>query len=1397
MRGEDLPDRTSGAALFADISGFTPLADALVREFKPGRGAEELTNALNLVYGALIGEVHRHGGSVVGFSGDAITCWFDGDEGQRAAASAAAMQQVMGRFAEVQVGSRVPVTLAIKATVAAGPARRFLVGDPQIQVIDVLAGATLERATEGQDYAEQGEVVVGAEVVPVLRDRVEFLEWRPGGETCAGGGPGRFAVVAGMAGPAEVVPWPDLRPARAGGEGQLAGLGEEQVRPWLLPPIWRRLRLEEGRFLAELRPAVALFLKFGGPDYDWDDAAGEKLDRFVRWVQGVLSRYESYLLQLTCGEKGNYLYAAFGAPLAHDDDPIRAVAAAGELRSPPSDMDDVGDVQIGISQGRMRVGAYGGPLRRTYGVLGDEVNVAARLMMEARPGQILVSQRIAEAAARWYRCEHLGSTQLKGKTAPLALYTVSAGRLPCPQRPAMAFRKPLVGREDELARMEQLLESARAGEGHVLRLVGVAGIGKSHLAAEFVEQASGRGLRVVLGACHSTTQAIAYTPWQQAFRALFDLGEEVVGGEDASSRDAQRIAQVSAAIQRKNPGWLPRLPLLGDLLGLPIPDNQTTAAFDPKLRQESLFALLVEIVQAWAEDQPLLLLVEDVHWMDEASLALTTALSRAVGRLPVLLALVHRPPDAEDEPLLAHLDRLPYCQGIDLGELPPQGIRDLVAHRLGGEPSQLAMALIEKLAQGNPFFAEELVDALREEGGLYPGHDGSWALSESILSALREANCLAREDGQWFLAPQAQVSTVALGIPDSVQGLVLSRIDRLPESHRLTLKVAGVIGRSFEFSLLAGSHPGRLGREELLGQMDLLQAFDFARIETPTPQLTYAFKHNITQEVAYQTLLEEQRRGLHRAVGEALEQLLPGAVERLAYHYSHSGVREKAIQYLDRAARRAQAEYANEIALSYYNQALALEERWEWLKGKAEMLHILGQRDEERAVLEALEKTAAPLADVAYLWGQYEEATGEYSQARASVGRALTACRDRDDKAGEVRCLARLGLIARRQGDYAKAKEWYHEALSVLQDWDAWADGGVEVLNGLGTVHRQQGELEEGRRRYEQALALSRTSGNRMAEAEILSNLGITAFYQRELSAARSLHRQALEIRRAIGDRAGVGISLGNLALTARDMGDYRQVRDFLLEALEIQQAIGNRWDEANVWNDLGIFYLLVGELPEARACFEKSLQLSQEIGDDAGQAYCLGNLALVVREQEDMEEAGRLLKKGLDLAREQGDKHLEALFLSHQGTVHLLKREYGQAIAYADAALATRRGLGLHLWTTADLTTLASAYQSRGEMETALRHVHQVLSILDGCGGEGPEFPQHDYFVCYQVLSSAGEEQAAHRALQSAYDLVMVQADKIADPSLRRSFLERVRFNRQILEAYGREMPGSTSKAV
>ena len=395
--GETLPDRTTGSALFADISGFTPLTEALRELLGARRGAEELAKHLDTVFNSLIAETDKHGGSVVGFAGDAITCWFDESTSfaaQRAMACALALQRAMPALSSIVLPNQATITLALKVSIASGTARRFVVGDPNIQYLDVLAGPTVSRTSTAEQLAQKGEILLDEATATLLGPLLKIVEWR----TDTDGGQ-RFAV-------AEDFAW-DIRPVHA---WAVQHLRDEQLRAWILRPVYEREVSHRSALLTELRPCVALFVRFMGIDYDADDGQ-EQLDTFIQRTQRAAKRYAGTLINITVGDKGSYVYIDLGAMSVHEDDARRAVRLALKLRD-TAEM----QLQMGITLGTMCVGSFGSQTRRTFGTLGDEVNFAARLMQIAAPGEILLSGHVHRTVGDDFVFEPRSPLKLKGKS---------------------------------------------------------------------------------------------------------------------------------------------------------------------------------------------------------------------------------------------------------------------------------------------------------------------------------------------------------------------------------------------------------------------------------------------------------------------------------------------------------------------------------------------------------------------------------------------------------------------------------------------------------------------------------------------------------------------------------------------------------------------------------------------------------------------------------------------------------------------------------------------------------------------------------------------------------------------------------------------------------------------
>jgi predicted ATPase/class 3 adenylate cyclase len=823
------------------------------------------------------------------------------------------VQRVMAEFAAIVTPGGAAIPLGIKVAIAAGSCRRFLVGHPRIQSIEILAGAIMDRVIAAEQQAQRGEVVVSGEIAEQLGSLLQVHSWRSDG---AGQ---RFAVVGGLAQAAPTLPSVE--------DPEIAA---DIARDWLLPPIYQRLQRGEGEFLGELRPAVPLFLKFSSLDYDQDDQAIARLDSYIRWLQHLLARYEGYLLQVTIGDKGSYCYAIFGAPLAHEDDAARAIAAALEFLHPPSELSFMQPAQVGISQGQMYAGAYGGPNRRSYGVLGNEVNVAARLMNIARSSQILVTARVAEAARQSYLLRDLGAMNLKGQPEPVRVFAVEgrkAGRASGVPRGQPAA---LVGRAAERATLADSLRALRAGQQGALIVEGEAGIGKSRLLGELITQAEQAGIAYLFGAGDAIDRSTAYHAWRPVFGQLFEVSALA---DDPAPESRQMLReQVLVRLEAAKPELLHLAPLLNAVLPLDLPDNELTALMSGEVRANNTSDLLVGLLLGRAHAAPLLIALEDAHWFDSASWALARAVVASDAAL--LLTISTR---SLAEPLPAgytQIRQAAYTQHLALDSLPASEIDTLVCQRLGvHELPKPVSELIRTKAEGHPFFSEELAYALRDAG------------------------LIQIADGVCQLAPGGRALR-AFDFPDTIQGVVTSRVDRLPPAQQLTLKVASVIGRVFAYATLSEIYPVEGDKPALVEHLERLNRLDITRTETLEPELSYIFKHVLAQEAVYSLLLYAQRQQLHQAVASCYEATYAGDLSPfyplLAYHWRQADVVPKALEYLEKAGDQAlrggaflEAAHSFEAALELVEQKAAVpqpviahadqvrQSGWRWKLGVA------------------------------------------------------------------------------------------------------------------------------------------------------------------------------------------------------------------------------------------------------------------------------------------------------------------------------------------------------------------------------------------------------------------------------------------------------------------------------
>ena len=1332
--GAHVPPTAYGSALFADISGFTPITERLRQTLGARRGAETLAVHLNRVYTTLITQVERYDGTIISFAGDAITCWFAGDDAPlRATTCAFALRDAMPFVAQITLQDGETASIGLKVSVATGTARRFIVGDPEVQHIDVLAGATIARMASGEHAAERGEVVVDQATVTCLGTAAQVRDWRDAdGE--------RFAVLE------RVVRAPTL-PLMV---YPSASLDDAALRPWLLPAVVGHFQAGLGEYLTELRPAVALFVRFTGIDYDDDAEAEAKLDRFIRLTQGVVTRYAGSLLQLTIGDKGSYLYATFGAPSAHEDDAARALDAALELRAAAATGGDLAPLQMGISQGMMRTGAYGGETRRTYGVLGDDVNLAARLMARATPGEIVVSDTLTGARLDGFVLEVLPPAQIKGKAHPVGLLRLVARR----ERTFAArfYTTPLVGRADELAALHAAVQPIFAGRhAGVITLYGEPGLGKSRLTFELKQRLhADTAVTWVIGQADDLSRA-PLSVFAYFLRPSFGQRRD----QDATANLAAFETAFDSLLPRADAANRADLILyrsyLAGVVGLTIPGSAYATA-DAKAKIDNGIGALKAWVRAESRRQPLVVQLEDAQWLDADSRRAVQQLTSNMDTVPVALLLTSRYDDDGSVPVTPTIDTVPTHR-LDLNRLSDAGVQALAGAILGGAVSERLARVIRERAQGNPFFTEQLALDLKERGGLI------------------------QQEAMWDLLPQAEAD-----VPASVNTVLIARLDRLSAQVKAVVQTAAVLGREFDVQLL--SHMLRAPERAFI------QVAEGEAIWSALDALRYLFRHALLRDAAYQMQVQERLMALHLLAAETIERLYPQDVtqqEVLLQHWHGAGVPAKIVAYTLPVCERLvgiTADYPRAERL--LQQALALGEpafRPVLLRLQGDAARLQGQYESaiasyEACILAAHNDVVEQIKAMNGL-GMVRMTQGDNVQAALLIEHGLALAQQQHDHEHAASLLMALGSLCFQQGENARAQTHFTESLRLSRELGN-VRGVIQALTQASSMAGISGDHTTASTYLEESLALATRMGYRQQMGMILNNLGTTALQQGEYHIARPYYERSLHIRREIGDRHGLGATLGNLAILAHRQGNLVAAQTYAEASLHERRAIG---DTRGIANALGIIASTARDrnaFPAAQAYYLEIVAMQRAINDRWGMATTLINLGQGAGFTGDFPEAQAYLAEGLALYRQLQQPLGIAETLSFQGDLAYEQHAHTAARALYAEALTIQRAIHDQRGLPISLLALAALDLQEGALAAAETQVAEALVLMrEQSLGELPR-ALATLALATRKLGHPGARVAA--LLREAVTLAQVQQERMVTVTLQTWVVTT-----EVLSAHGR----------
>jgi class 3 adenylate cyclase/tetratricopeptide (TPR) repeat protein len=1053
---------------------------------------------------------------------------------------------------------------------------------------------------------------------------------------------------------------------------------------------------------------------------------------------------------------GDGVLALFGSPAAHEDDPERAVLAGLRIAELIDEFaDEVAArwaveglaVRVGIETGLVVLGTVGAGGTVHHDAIGDPVNTAARLQAAADPGSVVVgevTQRLVEPRFDW---SEPSSLDLKGKARPVVAYVARTAR-PLATRRRSLFEARLVGREHELAVAAEAVEQVRAGSGAVLLVIGDAGIGKTRLLAEtrtLLEGPAGDGSLWLEARCSSYAEALPYWPFQVLLR-------EWLGGESEQRPLLTMLTERLDGLLGADASEV--RPFFASILGLP-PDAEDQGLLE-RISGEAMQRRTVEAFRRFfmelARDQPVSVALEDFHWADPSSVQLAEELLTVTEEAAVLLIVASRPerdhPSWRIKEVVAR--ELPHrVREVSLGALAESSDRDLLASLVGEGtvPVDLESEMLAR-AEGNPLYIEELTRSLIDAGAL------------------------VREEAGWRFDAGVNVA-----VPDTIDKIVLSRIDRLAGEDREVLDAASVLGRQFSLPLLEA-----VADRDTATALRQLQRLDLVREGRRWPNPEYRFKHSLIQESAYRSLLKRRRQELHGRAAAALEALFAGRLEEqlglLAHHHKEAGEPARALEYATRAAASAHRIFALQETIRQCGTAL------------------------EAAADLGLDESDGRVTALLLRRGVACHQRGEYPAAIRDFEAALRGARASGDRQSEMLVLNELGFT-QRGSDYREAVGLHESALAIAESIGD-PGGQVTALNRLSLINSNTLHLDDALQQADRALATARQSGDDESLARALDCRKLALLQLGELEELEHVCGELIEIQKRRGDLWYLQWALLESAFVPIARADWRLAETRLAEADDVNTQIGDRATRAVV-SDAYV------RLERGRGDYGAALRAARDSAAHAKaafqewRAWSAATVGWVLLDLRAADEAIPVLEEGVLIAEEVGAPAQRLRCLSLLASARALRGEVDldlpERVERLLDEVSTPPG-GAWLFGAHVYEATARALLSSGQPERARRLVEPLVAVSQRVGWKHVEAncavllgrclvalgrsPEADSLI-RRGLEVALAARLALPALEArlaigdghddaARELAEQIAATVPDENLRRGFLDSVR---------------------
>jgi adenylate cyclase len=866
-------EKLHGGILYFDLVKFTNLT-VLLSESGP-RGAEMLHDLMTEYYDLMIDIVHRYGGTVYQFAGDSAIVAFEEKKegGLETIFSMCSCALEMKQSLQNSNLQYKDYKFSAKFSMSFGDFNQVLLGNDATYFQIALLGPAIDRVIQSAAFAGVSEIIIAPEIAEAVKEYADIT-----GDATAY----RLEKLSKT-----VKTTPFISELEIENEKSFL----KKCARFMHPVLAKKIETSQAGYFGEFRDVTCVFIQVEGIDFSRKNKSIDFLNDIYIHICELCDVYGGILIQSDFTDKGSVFLILFGAPVALEKKEMMAVRFARRLLEARKQFSFIQNLNIGIAGGPMYCGDVGSTRCKGYSVMGEFINLASRLMEYTTGNFPALDQRTAKALPDTFILEEKTGVELKGIKGSYSVYLVTGEKKTQKEK---VDHNALVGRKKELAWFKEMLKEAEIN-GLTAGIIGEAGVGKSRLVYDFLKEARRVNFEIYTGICYSYEKFTSYFPWKSILIKLFQLNDEIQTHTELEKiEDFLKTLENFETRKSASGAWAR---VFYRLIGGSVEEISYTMNMDPKKKNEQIFNIIGYIIEQQVRKGKLLLLFEDYHWIDEGSENLIRYILE-LNTPGLILLLISR-----TEGRIDRLNSFHKYRPLYLGEFSEDDARAYVAAKMNlVERNQTTIKLEQEVlnkGHGNPFFLESIVYSLREQGVLVSDIDGK--------------NIFSGDDSN-------------IEIPDSIQGVLLSRIDRLGELEKLVLKNASVIGRLFSFSLLKAIAIEEKDTE-LLFHLAQLETSDFTILETTEP-LSYIFKHVLIRDVAYHSLLSATRENLHNRVANYLEGLgeekIDENIDQLAYHFFHANNPKKSIEYSLKAARKATAAYSIADAIHHYGNVLTL-----------------------------------------------------------------------------------------------------------------------------------------------------------------------------------------------------------------------------------------------------------------------------------------------------------------------------------------------------------------------------------------------------------------------------------------------------------------------------------------